>query len=143
MTTEWVINASLTHLGFLQRPLRLQDHLQGLQHHQQSLLHLQQGGGFNIHHVGTRTLSTGYKVLQGTNPLCKGYGANPLYALQVGLGGINDISLGYCKSMLASMTILSTPSPLSQESLSIVKGLEKSGIARTNVVHISCFSFSN
>ena len=22
--------------------------------------------------VGTRTLSTGYKVLQGTNPLCKG-----------------------------------------------------------------------
>ena len=27
MTTEWVINASLTHLGFLQRPLGLQDHL--------------------------------------------------------------------------------------------------------------------
>ena len=35
------------------------------------------------------------------------------------------------------------PSPLSQASLSIVKGLEKSGIARTGVVHIACFSFSN
>ena len=28
MTTKWVINASLTHLGFLQRSSRLQDHFQ-------------------------------------------------------------------------------------------------------------------
>ena len=35
------------------------------------------------------------------------------------------------------------PSPLSQASLSIVKGYEKLGIARTGVVHIACFSFSN
>ena len=53
--------------------------------------------------VGTGTLSIGYKVLQGTNPLCKGS-----KALQVGLGGINDILWGHCKSMLASMTISST-----------------------------------
>ena len=35
--------------------------------------------------VGLRTLSIGYKVLQGINPLCKGS-----KALEVGLGGIND-----------------------------------------------------
>ena len=59
MTTEWVINASLTHLGFLQRPLRLQDHLQGLQHHQQSLQHLQQGGGIKIQSCGYNDLVNG------------------------------------------------------------------------------------
>ena len=53
--------------------------------------------------VGTGTLSTGYKVLQGTNPLRKGS-----KALQVGLGGTNDNLWGHCKSMLASMTISST-----------------------------------
>ena len=36
-----------------------------------------------------------------------------------------------------------TPSPLSQASLSIVKGLEKLGIARIGVVHIACFRFLN
>ena len=35
------------------------------------------------------------------------------------------------------------PSSLSQASLSIVKGLEKLSIARTCVVHITCFIFSN
>ena len=71
---------------------------------------------FNIFHklaasisslVGTGTLSTGYKVLQGTNPLCKGYNA-----LQVGLGGINEILWVHYKSKLASMTISSTISHL-------------------------------
>ena len=56
--------------------------------------------------VGTRSLSTGYKVLQVTNPLCDGS-----KALQVGLGGINDILWGPCKSMLASMIISSKISP--------------------------------
>ena len=72
MITEWVINASPSHLGLLHRLPRFQDHLLGLHHSQQGLQHLQQGGGFNIHHCGTRTLSNEYKVLQGTNPLYKG-----------------------------------------------------------------------
>ena len=57
--------------------------------------------------VGTRTFSTGYKVLQVTNPLYKGS-----KALQVRLGGINDNLWGHCKSMLASMTISSTSSTM-------------------------------
>ena len=52
MTTEWVINASSTHLGLLQHPSRLQNHLQGLQHDQQGLQHLQQGRGIKIQSCG-------------------------------------------------------------------------------------------
>ena len=54
----------------------------------------------------TRTLSTRYKVLQGTNPLCKGF-----KALKVRLGGINNNLWGHYKSMLASMKISSKNPP--------------------------------
>ena len=50
--------------------------------------------------------------IQGTarcKPLCKG--SRHFKALQVGLGGINDISWGHYKSMLASMTISSVIFP--------------------------------
>ena len=56
MTTEWVINASPTHLGFLHHLQGLQVHLQGLQHRQQGLQHLQQGGGIKIHPHGYKDL---------------------------------------------------------------------------------------
>jgi len=49
MTTEWVINASPTHLGLLHSLQGLQDHLQGLQH-------LQQGGGIKIQSCGYKDL---------------------------------------------------------------------------------------
>ena len=49
MTTEWVINASLTHLGFLQHPSKLQDHFQVPQC-------LQQDSGFKIQACGYRDL---------------------------------------------------------------------------------------
>ena len=56
MTTEWVINASPTHIGVLHSQPRLQDHIQGLQHNQQGLQHLQQGGGIKIQPCGYKDL---------------------------------------------------------------------------------------
>ena len=58
-------------------------------------------------------MSTGYKVLQGTNSLCKG-----CKVLQVGIGGINDNLWGHCKSILASKTISSTPFTINTSSIS-------------------------
>ena len=62
---QWSRYIKTSHVG-------LPDHLQALQHHQQGLQHLQQSGGFKIQPCGYRDLVNWYRVLQGTNPHCKG-----------------------------------------------------------------------
>ena len=94
MTTEWVINASLTHQGIIHHPQGLRHNLQGIQHHQ----HRQQGGGSKIKTCGymdlvnwiqgvSRHKESLYR-LKGIG--CEDTGIIHSCALQEGLGDINN-----------------------------------------------------